>query len=182
METRTLDGERLDELPPESFDAVISRVGMIYFPDQQRALRGMLNALKPGGRVGVISYSTADKNEFFSVPVSIIRERAQLPPPLPGQPGPFSLGTVEVLSDALTRAGFKEVHAELFDAPLELESAAECLRFERESFGALHQMLGGLSDAEQESTWSEIEAALKRFETASGFSGPCQLVIGCGVK
>ena len=182
VETRTLDGERLDELPPESFDAVISRVGMIYFPDQQRALRGMLNALKPGGRVGVISYSTADKNEFFSVPVSIIRERAQLPPPLPGQPGPFSLGTVEVLSDALTRAGFKEVHAELFDAPLELESAAECLRFERESFGALHQMLGGLSDAEQESTWSEIEAALKRFETASGFSGPCQLVIGCGVK
>ena len=91
VETKVLDGENLDA-PEASFDAVISRVGLIYFPDQQRALAGMRRALKPGGRVAAIVYSTAESNKFFSIPVSIIRRRANLPPPLPGQPGPFSLG------------------------------------------------------------------------------------------
>jgi SAM-dependent methyltransferase len=39
--THAIDGERLDELDAGPFDAVISRVGLIYFPDQQKALRGM---------------------------------------------------------------------------------------------------------------------------------------------
>ena len=64
----------------------------IYFPDQQRALAEMRRVLVPGGRVAAIVYSTADKNGFFSVPVSIVRRHAKLGPPLPGQPGPFSLG------------------------------------------------------------------------------------------
>lgn len=36
VSTRVLDGEKLFELEGASFDAVISRVGLIYFPDQQR--------------------------------------------------------------------------------------------------------------------------------------------------
>ena len=55
VETRILDGENL-EVPLEWFDAVISRLGLIYFPDQQKALRGMRWALKPAGRVAVIVY------------------------------------------------------------------------------------------------------------------------------
>src|SRR5215212_7881190 len=37
VETRVMDGESLEELKQESFDAVISRVGLIYFPDQHKA-------------------------------------------------------------------------------------------------------------------------------------------------
>jgi SAM-dependent methyltransferase len=81
--TREMDGEQI-EVEPESFDAVISRVGLIYFPDQQAALRGMRNALRSGGRVAAIVYSTPDRNRFFSIPVSIIRRRANLPPPCQG--------------------------------------------------------------------------------------------------
>jgi SAM-dependent methyltransferase len=182
VETLAIDGERLDELPGNSFDAAISRVGMIYFPDQQRALAGVRHALKPGGRFSTITYSTAERNGFFSVPVSIIRERAQLPAPLPGQPGPFSLGTPEVLRATLEEAGFRDVEVELVEAPVRMRDAAECLRFERESFGALHQMLSGLAAPEQEAVWDEIEEALRRFETADGFVGPCELVLGSGVK
>ena len=82
---------------------MISRVGLIYFPDRQAALAGMRRALKSGGRVAAIVYSTADRNGFFSIPVGIIRRRANLPPPLPGQPGPFSLGAPGVLEDAFPR-------------------------------------------------------------------------------
>src|SRR5688572_11968863 len=182
IETRVMDGENLDELDAHSFDAVISRVGLIYFPDQQKALTGMLRVLKPGGSIGAIVYSTPDKNQFFSIPISIIRKRAELPPPLPGQPGPFSLGGPGVLEEAFRTAGFGDVETRVVRAPVRMNSAAECVRFERESFGALHQMMANLSEAEREETWQEIEQELKQFETGDGFEGPCEMVIGSGVK
>ena len=182
VETRELDGENLTELEPESFDAVISRVGMIYFPDQQRALHGMNHVLKPGGKVAAMVYSTPEKNGFFSVPVSIIRRKANLPPPLPGQPGPFSLGGDDVLAQAFRAAGFRDVRAEVVTAPVQLASAAECLRFEKESFGALHQMLAGLSATQQHDAWQETEQALCQFETDGVFEGPCELLIVVGTK
>jgi SAM-dependent methyltransferase len=182
VETRVIDGENLDELEAESFDGVISRVGLIYFPDQQKALTGMRRVLKPGGRIAAIVYSTAENNRFFSIPISIIRKRAQLPPPLPGQPGPFSLGGPGVLEAAYQRAGFRDIRTRVVSAPLRLTSASECVRFERESFGALHQMMSGLSEAERDQTWREIERELRQFESSKGFEGPCELVVGAGVR
>ncbi len=181
MATQVMDGEHLN-VPDASFDVVISRVGLIYFPDQQRALKEMLRVLKPGGRVAAIVYSTPDKNTFFSVPVSIIRKRAQLPPPQPGQPGPFSLGADGVIEKAFEQAGFTEVRAVRVDSPLRMASAADCVRFERESFGALHQMLSGLSDTEKQSVWEEIEQELGRFASEQGFVGPCEMVVAVGRK
>ena len=72
--TRVADGEDLD-LEPGHFDAAISRLGLIYFPDRQASLLGIHRALRPGGRVAAIVYSTPAANAFFAVPVSIIRDR-----------------------------------------------------------------------------------------------------------
>lgn len=179
--TLEADSEDLD-VPAESFDAAISRVGLIYFPDQQRALSSIMSALRPGGRFAAIVYSTPENNGFFSKPVSIIRERAQLPPPAAGQPGPFSLGAPGALASAFEEAGFREIEEKVLSAPVVLPTAADCLRFERESFGALHQMLSGLDDEAQESVWGEIGDALAMFETAEGFEGPCELVVAVGTK
>lgn len=182
VETRVMDGEELEELEEGSFDAVISRVGLIYFPNQQKALTGMLRALKPGGKIAAVVYSTPENNKFFSIPVSIIRRRAQLPPPLPGQPGPFSFGGDGVLEDAYQQAGFREVRTQIVPSPLRLPSAAECVRFEQESFGALHQMLSGMPESERGAVWEEIEQELGQFEGADGFEGPCEMVAGSGIK
>ena len=143
VSTQELDGEHLD-VDRRAYDAVISRVGLIYFPDQQAALGGMYAALRPGGRLSSVVYSTADRNGFFSVPVGIIRRRAQLPPPLPGQPGPFSLGGPGVAEEAYRAAGFRDVTVDVVESPVRMATAADCVRFEQESFGALHQMLSGL--------------------------------------
>lgn len=178
--TKEIDGEALSSLPAASFDVAISRVGLIYFPDQQRALAGMKQALKPGGRVAATVYSTAERNGFFSTPVKIIRERARLPAPLPGQPGPFSLGAEGVLEAVLAKAGFKDIAVRRVPSPVKLPSAAECVRFERESFGALHQMMAGLDEAQRTQVWLDIEAALARFETKEGFVGPCEMLVGVG--
>lgn len=179
VETRVVDGERLD-VEPSAFDAVISRVGFIYFPDQHAAFLGMRRALRPGGRLAGIVYSTPEANPFFSVPVSIVRRRAQLPAPAQGQPGPFSLGAPGAIEATFERAGFTDVEVRRVAAPLRLASTAEFVRFARESFGALHQMLAGCSDAEREETWSEVERELSRYETAEGFEGPCELLVAAG--
>jgi SAM-dependent methyltransferase len=181
VSTREVDGERLS-VEEGGFDAVISRVGLIYFPDKQAALTGMRNALRPGGRLSAVVYTTADANGFFSVPIGIIRRRAQLPPPAPGQPGPFSLGTPGAAEETLTRAGFRDVTVEVVPSPVRMPSAAECLRFERESFGALHQMLAGLRPAEREEAWAEVGEALKRFEGPDGFTGPCEMLVVSATK
>ena len=176
-----MDAERLD-IDPESYDAVISRLGLIYLPDLRRALISMRDALRSGGRLAAVVYSTAQANEFFAIPVSVIRRRAALPPPLPGQPGPFSLGAPGVLAAALTDAGFADVEVHTVTAPLRLASSSECVRFERESFGVLHQMLAGLDPAAQAAAWDEITGRLAAFDTTDGFAGPCELLVGSGTK
>ncbi len=182
ISTHVVDGEALHTLNVQPFDAVISRVGMIYFPDQIKALDGMKQQLKTGGRIAAMVYSSAEKNAFFSVPVSIIRRRASLPAPLPGQPGPFSLGSEEALEQLFSRAGLTHIEVRRIDAPVRLDSAAECLQFEQESFGALHQMMAGMSAVEQDETWEEIEDALKQFEQNGQFAGPCEMLVAVGSK
>jgi hypothetical protein len=87
-----------------------------------------------------------------------------------------------VIEKAFDQAGFMNVRSERIDSPLELSSAAECVRFEKESFGALHQMMSSLSDEEKRSVWEEIEEELKKFETTDGFRGPCEMVVAVGQK
>jgi SAM-dependent methyltransferase len=179
--TRVMDGEALD-VDDGVFDAVISRLGLMYFPDQQRALAEMRRALRPGGRVSAIVFSTAERNEFFSIPVSVVRRFAQLPVPAPGVPGPFSLGQPGALEAAYEAAGFREAEIQTVEAPVRFASAAECVRFERESFGALHAMLAAVGGSERELAWAEIEARLRQFQGPEGFVGPCELLVGAATK
>ena len=179
--TREMDGEAL-AVDAGAYDAVISRLGLIYLPDRGRALASIHRALRPGGRVATINYSTADRNEFFSLPVAVIRRRAGLPPPAPGQPGPFSLAAEGAIEEAYRAAGFSEIEVRRVAAPLRLASAAECLRFEQEAFGALHQMLSGLDEDGRAAAWAEIESELEQFEGPGGFAGPCELIVAAGTR
>ncbi len=181
FEARVMDGERLD-LPDASFDAALSRLGLIYFPDRQRALGEIRRVLKPGGQVVLASFTTPQANPFFSIPISIIRRRAQLAPPPPSGPGPFSLGSQELMEEAFQQAGFRDVQIRVIQAPLRLAAAAECVHFERESYGALQEMLSGVSVAEREATWQEVQQALLPLEGPDGFESPCELLVGAAAS
>lgn len=181
FEARVMDGEHLD-LPDASFDAVLSRLGLIYFPDRKRALVEIRRVLTPGGRVVLASFTTPQANPFFAIPIAIIRRRAQLPPPPPGSPGPFSLGSQELMEDAYQQAGFRDVEIRVIQASLRLADAAECVRFEQEAYGALQEMLAGVSEAEREATWQEVRQALIQFEGPDGFESPCELLVGAAAS
>lgn len=180
-ETRVMDGEKPDQ-PDDSFAAVLSRLGLIYFPDRAGALRGARRVLRSGGHVVLASFSTPEHNRFFSIPITIIRRWVGLAAPAPGLPGPFSLGAPGAMEATLEDAGFDGVRTRIVQPPLKLRSAAECTRFERESFGALGQMLAALPEAEQSAAWDEIEQELRVFESEGGFEAPTELVVGAGSK
>ena len=76
------------------------------------------------------------------------------------------------MAEALRQAGFADVETDVISCPLRLRSAAECVRFQREAFGALSQMLAGASDAERAAAWAEIEQELGQFERSEASSHP----------
>lgn len=98
------------------------------------------------------------------MPVSIIHRRADLSPPLPDQPGPFSLGNPGVLEEVIRSAGFRDARSRTVAAPFRMASAAECLRFEKESSGALYQILTSLNQVSRDAAWAEIEEQLRQLK------------------
>ena len=181
IEARAMDGEKLD-LPDASFDAVLCRLGLMYMPHPVTALREWRRALKAGGRVAVVVFSTPERNSWGAMPASIIRRRAALPPPVPGQPGPFSLGGPGVLEGVFKQAGFANPEVHVVPVPHRMPSAAEYVRVAREAFGAFNAMMAHLTPRERESVWSEIEGSMRSFESPGGFEVPGECLVAAATK
>lgn len=181
VETREMDGEEVD-VPEGSFDAVVSSLGLMFFPNPLKSLQGQMRALRPGGKVAALVFSTPDKNPFFSLPAKIIRERANLPMPQPGMPGPFALGAPGLLADLFSKAGLRDVTSETMTTGVKLPSADEHLRLLRDAFGALHMMMTGMDDAEKQATWAAVREAMQPFQGADGFQSPAEIIVCAGTR
>ena len=181
IETRAMDGEKLD-LPDASFDAVLCRLGLMYMPHPVTALAEWRRVLKVGGRVAVAVFSTPDRNSWGAMPASVIRRRAQLPPPVPGQPGPFSLGGPGVLEGLFRQAGFADLEIRAVPVPHGATSAAEYVSVAREAFGGFNAMMAQLPAEERESVWNEVEGAMRSFESPGGFEAPGECLVAAATK
>jgi len=176
LRAQVMDAEAL-EVPEGYFDAAICRLGLMYLPSLAKSLLGIHRALRAGGRVSAIVFTSAEKTPFFSIPVSFIRKRRGLPPSSPDQPGPFSLGAPGVLAGRLREAGFSEVQEQFVEAPLRFVSVEECLKWRREASGTMQEMLRGLDEEIKAGIWAEIATVMRRYETSEGFESPCELLI-----
>jgi SAM-dependent methyltransferase len=181
IETRAMDGENPD-LPDASFDAVLCRLGLMYMPHPVTALREWRRVLKAGGRVAVAVFSTPDQNPWGAVPAAIIRRHAQLPPPVPGQPGPFSLGAPGLLDAMFREAGFANPEVVAVPVPHRATSAAEYVQVAREAFGGFNAMMAQLPPEERESAWNEVETSMRSFESAGGFEAPGECLVVVAAK
>lgn len=181
VETRAMDGEKLD-LPDASFDAVLCRLGLMYMPHPVTALREWRRALRAGGRVAVVVFSTPERNSWGAIPASIIRRRAQLPPPVPGQPGPFSLGAPGVLEGLFRQAGFADTEIRAVPVPHMTTRAAEYVRVAREAFGGFNAMMAHLPPEERESVWNEVEGSMRSFESPGGFEVPGECLVAAATR
>jgi ubiquinone/menaquinone biosynthesis C-methylase UbiE len=63
---KVMDAEALD-FPDASFDCVLCGFGVMFFPDQARALAEMRRVLKPGGRLAVSTWRVSQAEEMSAV-------------------------------------------------------------------------------------------------------------------
>ena len=107
-----------------NFGAATCRLGLMFMPDPVAALRELLKALVPGGRVAVSTWGLPEHNPNFSLPIGIIARHADLPAATDA-PGLFALPTPEKLGAALEDAGFSGVEAVAFETPVVKAKDAE---------------------------------------------------------
>ena len=179
--TRVIDAQQLD-FEPGSFDAAISRLGLMFIPDLQGALVNIRRALKPGGKLAAIVVSAAEKNRYFALPLEIACRHARRPASALDRIGMFSLGSPAVLEAALTKAGFSNVTVQVVPTRRRFASLAEALENRKISCPELGELMVDLSDAEREIAWVEIEQAMGEFEGQNGLEAPGEMLIGVGAK
>ena len=99
------DAASLD-FPEASFDAALSRFGIIFEPDAEAAAARIRSFLEPGGRMAISSWGSPDRVPFLAIPMRTAMQRLKVPPPPPGTPGPLSRPTPQALGGLLEAAGF----------------------------------------------------------------------------
>src|SRR6185436_12484500 len=100
-----------DSLPFKSktFDAVVCRLGAMFFPDPLAALREMLRVTKNGGAISLAVWDKSELNPFSYVITNVVARYFDAPPPDPSVPGAFRFVETGVLAGLLTDAGATEV-------------------------------------------------------------------------
>jgi SAM-dependent methyltransferase len=161
-----------------SFDAVVCRLGLMFCHSPLAALREMRQALRPGGRVGALVFSTPESNPCVAMTMRTARQHAGLPSADPFAPGSLlSLGRPGLMARALGDAGFGEVEVTPLAAPFRLPSTNSYVEFVRSSGSPVIEVLRPLSAAQQADAWHDITRQLDRFATPQGWVGPNELLL-----
>lgn len=90
VDWRTGVAESLD-FTNESFDAVVSQFGLMFFTDRQQALREIVRILVPGGHLAIAVWDSLDNIPAYAAEVALL-ERTAGPAAAAALSAPFVLG------------------------------------------------------------------------------------------
>ena len=181
VETRVMNAENL-EFDTDSFDAVISRVALMLFPNPAKALTEMRRVVKSGGKVAVMVCAALEKNPYHETLYKTVRRLGNIPLPSPGEPWMFALGEPGALEEVYRRGGFPNMSVRAVPIQRRLPSAAAAVENMRKSAGDTRELMNRLNEADRERAWAEIAEQFKRYEGPNGFEIPGEVLIGVGTK
>jgi len=181
VETQVADAQALD-LEPETFDAVITRMGLMLMPDPAAALASIHRVLRPGGKLAAMVFGPADRNPSFSIPLDILSRHLGRPSAAQARPGMFALGDRAELERLFVQAGFRDVTVQAMAAPRRYPSLQEAAISVRENNPPSRALTAELDDVARERAWSEIELAFKPFDRPDGFEAPGEMLVAAGTK
>jgi SAM-dependent methyltransferase len=137
------------------FDVVMSRNGVMFFGDPQAAFRNLARALRPGGRLALMTWQPVSNNEW----IRTIRTALGAPPP---QPSGFS--DPDWTRELLTSAGFADVRIEPRTEDMYLgPDADDALEFVTGQFASAFAEL-----ADRDRAIADLRADFAAHETARG--------------
>jgi len=154
------DASSLD-YPEDSFDAALSRWGIIFEPDGEAAAGRVRGFLKPGGRLAISSWGTPDQVPFLGIPMRTAMQRLEVPPPPPGTPGPLSRPTPDAIGGLLKGGGFSDVEVEETEVSMDWDSPEEFTVFIKEIAPPITAMLAPHPPDVREETWAAITEAVR---------------------
>ncbi len=148
------------DFPEASFDAALSRWGIIFDPDGEAAAARIRGFLRPERRIAISSWGPPERAPFLAIPMQTAMRRLDVPPPPPGTPGPLSRPTPEAIGGLLEGGGFSEVEVEEADVTMEWESAEEFTTFVKEIAPPISAIIDPHPQEVQDETWAAITDAV----------------------
>ena len=91
--------------PDDTFDAVVSRFGVMFFSSPIDGVREMLRVLKPGRKLALAVWHFAENNPFHYALARVIERFVDSPPPAPDAPDAFRFASPGKLRGVLAEAG-----------------------------------------------------------------------------
>lgn len=134
-----------------SFDAVISRHGLMFVEDTVAAVREGVRVLRPGGRYAAMTWGPREANPWLGLVLDAVGEQFGIPFPPPGIRGPFSLEDAEVLASLLRRGGLTDVAVTVIETPMPAPSLQAWWERVPKLAGPLAQALEGMEPEIRES-------------------------------
>jgi ubiquinone/menaquinone biosynthesis C-methylase UbiE len=100
---------RAEDLPfhDNSFDAVVSQFGLMFFQDRPAAIREMIRVLRPGGYLAIAVWDTLAATPGYAAVVELL-QRLFGDQAADGLRAAFSLGDMVVLKTVLSAAGLPD--------------------------------------------------------------------------
>jgi ubiquinone/menaquinone biosynthesis C-methylase UbiE len=169
-----------DSLPfeSESFDAVVSRLGVMFFPNPDAALREMLRVTKREGAIAFAVWGKSQLNPFSYVITNVVSRYFEAQPVDPNAPGAFRFAEPGSLARILAEAGAVDVKERVLQfhiaAPLSPEQFWE---MRSETSGTLREKLVTLPPLQVDLLAQEAQQAVREFFTNNQMSIPAQMII-----
>lgn len=172
-----------DALPfqDNSFDVVVSRLGVMFFPDPVAAMREMLRVLKPNGKLALAVWGKSELNPFCYLVTRVMDQHVTSPAADPNAPNAFRFAEPGKLGHVLTEAGAIDVEESV--AAFDIEAPISPRQFwamRSQTSDTLREKLAQLSADEQAQVASEVEKAVQEFFPANQMKFPAQLLIVTG--
>jgi SAM-dependent methyltransferase len=100
------------EIATSTFDATISRIGVMFFDDPVAAFTNVARMTRPGGRLTIVTWRALEHQQWLMAPGVAIAEHVSLPEVAAGSAGPFALADETRIREILDRAGHADVEVE----------------------------------------------------------------------
>jgi ubiquinone/menaquinone biosynthesis C-methylase UbiE len=88
-----------------SFDVAISRFGTMFFADAVAAFANIRRALRPGGRLCIVTWQPPAANQWLTLPASVLMPDGSIDD-LPRGPGMFAQSDRDAVTGVLEAAGY----------------------------------------------------------------------------